>query len=78
MSRDLPIECSHGKVIDWGDFGPDSTDGSVGTEWCPRCNGVPEHTLDRLTAIATWALQGVDGRCPPDVALGAIRELTRS
>lgn len=32
MGRTLPIDCLKcGGVIDWGDFGPDSNDGSVDT-----------------------------------------------
>jgi hypothetical protein len=33
MGRTMPIECEHGTVIDWGDFGPE--DGPEPT--CPEC-----------------------------------------
>lgn len=33
MGRMLPLDCEHGNVIDWGDFGPD--DDSQPT--CPEC-----------------------------------------
>lgn len=36
-SRALPVECKHGVVLDWGDFGPDPEDGSVGVEPCGEC-----------------------------------------
>jgi hypothetical protein len=47
----MPLECEHGKVIDWGDFGPDHEDGSVRTEHCGECP-VCDHciaTIDALT-----------------------------
>jgi hypothetical protein len=37
MSRTLPFECEHGRITDWGDFGPDPDDGSVGAESCEEC-----------------------------------------
>lgn len=36
-SRTMPTECEHGKVLDWGDFGSDPDDGSVGAEPCEIC-----------------------------------------
>ena len=33
-SRTLPVECEHGKVMDWGDFGPDDGD----PEFCSECD----------------------------------------
>lgn len=36
-SRMIPVECPHGRIVDWGDFGPDQNDGSVGAEECLEC-----------------------------------------
>lgn len=36
--RTMPTECPHSVVSDWGDFGPDPHDSSVGTEGCPECD----------------------------------------
>lgn len=36
-----PIQCEHGAVVDWGDFGPDPEDGSVGIERCEVCFASP-------------------------------------
>lgn len=38
MARTHPTHCDHGKVIDWGDFGPDENDPTVGTEDCDECD----------------------------------------
>lgn len=35
--RTLPVECEHGVVADWGDFGPDPDDGQVGVHPCIVC-----------------------------------------
>lgn len=35
--RTMPYVCEHGRTIDWGDFGPDPDDGSVGAEPCEEC-----------------------------------------
>lgn len=37
MGRMLPVECEHGIVVDWGDFGPDENDGTAGTKPCAEC-----------------------------------------
>lgn len=37
-SRTLPYDCPHGKTLDWGDFGEDPDDGSVGAETCVLCD----------------------------------------
>lgn len=42
MGRSIPTECPHGKIIDWGDFGPD--DGL--TEGCDVCDIPPEKTVE--------------------------------
>ena len=34
MGRDMPVYCPHGKVVDWGDFGPE--DGTRPPK-CPDC-----------------------------------------
>ena len=36
-SRTLPTECKHGRILDWGDFGPDPDDGSFNAESCSEC-----------------------------------------
>lgn len=56
MGRMMPFECEHGRVLDWGDFGPDSDDGTVGTETCPTCEaGAPTSTLrERLRRAVRW------------------------
>ncbi|HMG44597.1 MAG TPA: hypothetical protein VK611_24905 [Acidimicrobiales bacterium] len=54
MSRTLPTECPHGRTLDWGDFGPDPDDGSVGAEHCPWCNQ-PQDLVDRYgPAVVLW------------------------
>lgn len=37
-SRTMPFECEHGLILDWGDFGPDPDDGSVGAQRCDECD----------------------------------------
>jgi hypothetical protein len=37
MGRTIPYECPHGRTLDWGDFGPDPDDGSVGVDRCEKC-----------------------------------------
>lgn len=37
MGRTMPVECDHGVIFDWGDFGPDPDDSSAGVEECPQC-----------------------------------------
>lgn len=39
MGRTIPIDCEHGNVLDWGDFGPNENDPLEGT--CEICNGPP-------------------------------------
>lgn len=49
MGRTMPTECEHGKVLDWGDFGPDSRDGLVGAERCTKCGfGLDLNWWDRI------------------------------
>lgn len=38
MGRTMPYVCEHGRTIDWGDFGPDPDDGSIGAERCYECD----------------------------------------
>lgn len=40
MGRSMPIECEHGRIVDWGDFGSDPDDGSVGAQPCAECDAV--------------------------------------
>jgi hypothetical protein len=35
--RTLPTECQHGRIIDWGDFGPSSGERDDPCEPCPDC-----------------------------------------
>jgi hypothetical protein len=44
-SRTLPVVCEHGRIVDWGDIGPDPEDGSVGAESCEECE-VPFGAFD--------------------------------
>lgn len=55
-SRALPVECEHGVIIDWGDFGPDPDDGSVGVTPCPDCEPPPRPTLteDERAEVEWW------------------------
>ena len=34
MSRSMPVDCEHGGVLDWGDFGNESRPFD---DRCPRC-----------------------------------------
>lgn len=43
--RTMPYECPHGVVLDWGDFGPDPEDGSVGIGNCAECRA--DQSADR-------------------------------
>lgn len=40
MSRLMPVECPHGRIFDWGDFGPEDDDCLLGPhgEHCERCH----------------------------------------
>jgi hypothetical protein len=42
----MPLECPHGKVLDWGDFGEGPAEG------CVECDALPTITdqIDALTA----------------------------
>jgi hypothetical protein len=39
--RQLPVECDHGVIVDWGDFGPDPENGQEGARNCPICTPGP-------------------------------------
>lgn len=50
-SRVLPTECPHGRVLDWGDFGPSS-----GNEWdepqgCDVCEALPVEIAPHLWRV---------------------------
>lgn len=43
MGRDLPLECEHGNILDWGDFGDERPKG------CEACEAAtPEVTITEL------------------------------
>jgi hypothetical protein len=67
-SRTLPTECEHGRTVDWGEFGPDLDDGSVGAEPCPECEAeVPDCVHCDLTeALALLADLVDDDPCSFD------------
>jgi hypothetical protein len=44
MGRELPLECVHGKVIDWADFGCEC--GPNGTCLKPSKHRAPEHCYE--------------------------------
>lgn len=52
MGRTLPLECEHGNIIDWGDFGPD--DGRL-----PACDQCERDGLRWRVRLARWLLRGV-------------------
>lgn len=37
MGRAMPVECEHGVVVDWGDFGPNPDDPQQGAATCEEC-----------------------------------------
>ena len=53
MGRLMPMECEHGKVYDWGDFGGDDAE----PEPCPACDRAwAEHVAeDRVQRLDTAA-----------------------
>lgn len=57
----MPVECPHGHTLDWGDFGPDPDDGSVGAERCDTCGAlireVVAEVMSRLDAITVDGYQ---------------------
>lgn len=58
--RQLPDECDHGRVMDWGDFGPDPDDGSVGAQECPECDAELEASMEASRrAVADRAVEYV-------------------
>jgi hypothetical protein len=73
MGRTHPTECPHGVTVDWGDFGPDPHDGSVGAQECDQCRAEREAwadaLMDRLTRQSV-ALQSAEGCCMNDAWRG--------
>jgi hypothetical protein len=73
MGRTMPLKCEHGKVLDWGDFGPDQ-DGSVGIERCVECDalGICQGELvrsaahNRLHRKSHWCIEWREITAPPD------------
>jgi hypothetical protein len=37
VGRSMPVECEHGVVVDWGDFGPRHDDSQQGLVPCEKC-----------------------------------------
>ena len=58
MSRLMPVECEHGKIIDWGDFGAE--DGSSPPEECLPCETLRLQTarsiLGRYKRLTEWII----------------------
>lgn len=52
MGRLMPLECEHGNVIDWGDFGPDDDT----TPCCSQCDVLNSRLRVRF---ARWLLRRV-------------------
>lgn len=54
--RAMPVECPHGAIIDWGDFGQDPDDGIIGAEECAKCDhdALQGEAIDGLTP--DWCL----------------------
>lgn len=46
MGRMMPIECPHGVIVDWGDFGGDDEKHPA----CPACDAIPS-TADHLRSV---------------------------
>lgn len=44
--------CPHGRVIHWGDHGPDPRDGAVGAEVCVPCSTPVAELREALERIA--------------------------
>lgn len=50
----MPVECAHGKIVDWGDFGDDEPEGC---EFCTVWAGTDGYYLDDLineARVAGW------------------------
>ncbi|MGB0502021.1 MAG: hypothetical protein ACPGNP_12630, partial [Acidimicrobiales bacterium] len=51
----MPVECEHGHVVDWGDFGPDPDapyGGATPCEQCPPDDWFSDHDLGPSPALA--------------------------
>jgi hypothetical protein len=84
-SRTLPIECHHGRVVDWGDFGPcqgycyengHSSSKCPDYEPCPDCEREVAEATARIEAHEAEhvRLRDENERLRPAIA-AAIREL---
>lgn len=45
MGRTMPTECWHGRIIDWGDFGPGDDDEPDEPEGCEQCEAAPKDRI---------------------------------
>lgn len=74
MGRTMPTECPHGKILDWGDFGPDHDDGSVAAEQCLICDDLAEIAANEQNALF---LEAAAQRCRADRDLRTACELEK-
>jgi hypothetical protein len=59
-SRTLPSECSHGRIFDWGDFGSDPEDGTVGAEEWEECATGRKFVHGRTLGVSLCNALGLD------------------
>ena len=56
-SRTLPMECEHGKVFDWGDFGPNQDDPYEGIQPCHECKAADAERKRERDALLLAAIE---------------------